>query len=201
MAPVTLTFTQDNPCNTIIIDENGTALYEVVTDLANMNKPVTGVRDGHGKPIAEWVWRDGLRSDLLTFKGRPQISASAWLKKSLVPFNKSVTFADDQGREYKWDNNEPGLSLQLFLSESKKQPIARFTRAYKDFKASDHTPPVIPSRLLMDETAEEIMDEVVVSFLMLERRLRESTNEVTSRAAALALPAFSFSGTARQLIS
>ena len=78
-------FERDNPCNTTIVDQDRNTLYTVATDFANPDKPVTRVHDGIGKLVAEWIWRDA-RSDILAIPGRPQAPASAWLKKSIIPF-------------------------------------------------------------------------------------------------------------------
>ena len=83
----TLTFGRDNPSNTTIHDESGATLYTVATDFANINKPVTRLHRGDTL-VAEWVWRGTLRSDLLTFAGRPTAPASDWLKKSKMPFTR-----------------------------------------------------------------------------------------------------------------
>jgi hypothetical protein len=86
---LSLRFERDNPCNTTIVDEDRTPFYTVATHFDNPDKPVTRVHDGIGKLVAEWIWRDA-RSDLLTIPGRPQTAASAWLKKSIIPFREYV---------------------------------------------------------------------------------------------------------------
>lgn len=134
-AALSLRLERDNPCNTTILDPDGNKFYTVATDFPKPNKPVTRVHDGIGKLVAEWIWRDA-RSDLLTIRDRPQVPASAWLKKSIIPFREfvssffpalttrgltdrasvhhsDVTFQDDAGVEYVWKNNKPGLALQV----------------------------------------------------------------------------------------
>jgi hypothetical protein len=86
---ISLRLGRDNPCNTSIVDPDGNVLYAVATDFSNPSKPVTRVHDGIGKLIAEWIWRDA-RSDLLTIRDHPQTPASAWLKKSFIPFREYV---------------------------------------------------------------------------------------------------------------
>jgi len=183
---LSLLLERDNPCKTSIVDQDGNTFYTVATDLANPDKPVTRVHDGIGKLVAEWIWRDA-RSDLLTIRGRPQTAASAWLKKSIIPFWDDVTFQDDAGVEYVWKNNKPGLALQLFGPRSKTQPVARFIRSYKDYKANREHPPVVPSKLLLDESVEPIRDLIVISFLMLERRRRETETATVNHAQSLAI--------------
>ncbi|KAI0303599.1 hypothetical protein B0F90DRAFT_1815910 [Multifurca ochricompacta] len=163
-----------------------TLLHQHPTDFAKPDKPVTRVHDGIGKLVAEWIWRDA-RSDLLTIRNRPQSPSSAWLKKSFIPFRDDVKFQDDGGAEYVWKGNKPGLGLQLFGPESKTQPVARFIRTYKDYNANRENPPVVPSALLLDESVEPIRDFIVISFLLLERRRRETETATVSRARSLAI--------------
>ena len=134
-AALSLRFERDNPCNTTILDPDGNTFYTVATDFVKPDKLVTRVHDGIGKLVAEWMWRN-VRSDLLTIRDRPQMPASAWLKKSIIPFREfvspffpalttcgltdrasvrrsDVTFQDDAGVEYIWKNNKPGLALQV----------------------------------------------------------------------------------------
>ncbi|KAF8501775.1 hypothetical protein F5888DRAFT_1609177 [Russula emetica] len=187
---LSLYFERDNPCNTTIVDQDRNTFYTVATDFANPDKPVTRVHDGIGKLVAEWIWRDA-RSDILTIPGRPQTPASAWLKKSIIPFWDDVKFQDDAGVEYVWKDNKPGLALQLFGPQSKTQPVARFIRSYKDYGVDRENPPVVPSTLLFDESVEHIRDLVVTSFLLLERRRRETETATVNRARSEA--AFSLS--------
>ncbi len=84
---ISLRFERDNPCNTTIVDQDGNIVYTVATEFPSAGKPVTRVHDGIGKLVAEWIWGDA-RSDLLTIRGRPQTSASSWLKKSFIPFRE-----------------------------------------------------------------------------------------------------------------
>ncbi|KAH9995681.1 hypothetical protein BJV74DRAFT_757952, partial [Russula compacta] len=183
---LSLRLERDNPCNTTIIDPDGDTLYTVATDFANPDKPVTRVHDETGKLVAEWIWRDA-RSDLLTIRDRPQTPASSWLKKSVIPFWDDVTFQDDAGVEYVWKDNKPGLALQLFGPRSKTQPVARFICSHKDYKVNRENPPVVPSTLLLDESVEPIRDFIVISFLLLERRRRETETSTANRARSFAL--------------
>jgi hypothetical protein len=86
---ISLRLERDNPCNTTIVDPDGNVFYTVATDFSDPDKPVTRVHDGVGKLVAEWIWRDA-RSDLLTIRDLPQTPASAWLKKSFIPFREYV---------------------------------------------------------------------------------------------------------------
>ena len=60
--------------------------------------------------------------------------------------------------------------------------MARFVRSYKDYRVNRENPPVVPSTLLIDESVEPIRDLVVISFLLLERRRRETETATLNRA-------------------
>ena len=62
------------------------------------------------------------------------------------------------------------------------QPVARFIRSHKDYKVNRESPPVVPSTLLLDETVEPIRDLILISFLLLERRRRETETSTVNRA-------------------
>ena len=72
--------------------------------------------------------------------------------------------------------------------------MARFIRSYKDYRVDRENPPVVPSTLLFDGSVEPIRDLVVISFLLLERRRRETETATVNRARSEALVAFSLSG-------
>jgi len=65
--------------------------------------------------------------------------------------------------------------------------VARFIRSYKDFKVDRENPPVVPSMLLLDESVEPIRDFVVISFLLLERRRRETETATVNHAQSYAI--------------
>jgi hypothetical protein len=65
--------------------------------------------------------------------------------------------------------------------------VARFIRLCKDYGVDRENPPVVPSTLLFDETVEPIRDFVVISFLLLERRRRETETETINRARSYAV--------------
>lgn len=64
--------------------------------------------------------------------------------------------------------------------------MARFVRSYKDFKVDRENPPVVSSTLLLDETVEPIRDFIVISFLLLERRRRETEAATVNQAQSYA---------------
>ncbi|KAI0034425.1 hypothetical protein K488DRAFT_84043 [Vararia minispora EC-137] len=186
-----LTLEQDNPCNTTIVDELKDIVYVVDTDLTDPSKPTTHIKGSDEKIIASWVWRD-IRSDVLTYGNLPPVSASSWVSKSIVPFSDTATFRDHtQGREFKWTNLGAGMWPQLFGPSSKTEPVARFEPSRRDPSVG-----VLPARLFISDNVEYCQDEIVVSFLLLERRRRTHEADGAARADSIALSA-SYGGSAR----
>ena len=77
---------------------------------------------------------------------------------------------------------------QLFAEDDGyKEPIARFLRARKDHATGAR----LPASLVLTDRAAQIRDDVVISFLFLEKTRR--TNEIASqsRADVLSTPALS----------
>lgn len=86
-ASLILTLQPDNPCNTIITDQDDSdkTLYHVYT----LYEPsvTTFVKNGAGDIIASWEWRE-IRSDIITLLGASPTPVSSWLKKSIVPLKE-----------------------------------------------------------------------------------------------------------------
>ncbi|KAI0067179.1 hypothetical protein BV25DRAFT_1795005 [Artomyces pyxidatus] len=159
---IDLTFERDNPYNTTLIDESKRTRYVVSTDFSPPFR--TRVIDGAGTLVAEWAWRDTRPDPALNMRGRRTVPVSRWLKKSMLPFKRTVTFKDDTGLEYKWEANASGVPLKLFGPYSKTEPVARYLRARKELDGPDQ-----PAQLFVDQCTEDVRDLIVVSFLLLER--------------------------------
>ena len=90
-----------------------------------------------------------------------------------------------------------GLSLaQLFDNQDKESPIASFTRSLK-YNNKQTDPPTEEFRdasITLDYRGVEIQNEVVLSFLLLERKRRTDEIATMSRAEALAIPPGAASG-------
>jgi hypothetical protein len=79
----------DNPCNTVITDqETEDELYTVRTEHDGAQS-VTKITDADDAQLAQWVWKD-VRSDKVTLGQGQPMSASAWLRKSIIPFKECV---------------------------------------------------------------------------------------------------------------
>lgn len=164
----TLHLQPDNPCNcTITLD--GRTVYEVVT--THEPKTVTTLRNAAGTVVGSFEWRD-VRSDIVTFGEDGATTASSdWLKKSWMPFVDGLSFkAKESGKSFKWKKTAKGM--QLFAKESSSQPIVRFRRATRVINKSTNEQEPVPAELLMDGQASGMMDEVVLSFIVLEKDRR-----------------------------
>ncbi|EIM80036.1 uncharacterized protein STEHIDRAFT_163285 [Stereum hirsutum FP-91666 SS1] len=215
---LTLTLHPDNPANTTILDESGDTVYNISTTFDAKSIPTTSVLNEQGKLVADWRWKESrLDSQMLRFEGagvgtvdngpveveeggtwrghgKERSTASGWLRKTLIPYKQTVAFRDLKGREFQWQNNAPGLHLQVyFLSPSSSSaniitllpiqlasatntavPMARYISPIIDPKLPKGSTPIVPAKLLLDEQAEEIMDLVIVSWALLEKGKRES---------------------------
>ena len=123
---------------------------------------------------------------------------------SIIPVSSTVTFRDIAGKNFKWKGNGPGLSfevsteyflcpllkaiLQLYSEEDKTNPIARFHRSRRILDKSTATQKWTPARLDLDSRADGMRDDVVVSFLFLEKGRRARENSTMLRADALGTP-------------
>ncbi|TFL04165.1 hypothetical protein BDV98DRAFT_362435 [Pterulicium gracile] len=187
----TLVLLPDNPTNCEFIDtlDDETA-YEVRTVYNPQSATITTVRNGAGAVIGSFEWKD-VRSDVVTF-GADGVTMSSgdWLKKSRVPFKDTVTFEDSRGKTFKWKGNSPGLSLSLFIEDDKQQPVARFQKAHRILDKSTDPPTQVQvaAQLLLDERANEIRNEVVLSFILLEKSRRARESSTNNRADADGIP-------------
>ena len=85
-AVLTLTLTPDNPSNTKITDPSGAVVYVAHTEHGKRASN-TRIFDAAERVVASEVWSDtGLSGDKITIGDRAEVSASAWLHKSKIPF-------------------------------------------------------------------------------------------------------------------
>jgi hypothetical protein len=164
----------DNPYNTNMYDErDGRILYQVMTE--NRQETVTYVKNMEGETIAYWQWRDP-RPEVITLGNSAPVPVSAWLKKSIMPFKDTVTFRDQLGRQFKWKAGGTGPPLELFSEDDKRQPIAYFeasrTVPMDVWDLSSTGPRRVKARLWIDSRGFQMLDLIVISFLLLEKHRR-----------------------------
>ncbi|KAI5118572.1 hypothetical protein M0805_004188, partial [Coniferiporia weirii] len=142
-----LTLTRDNPVNTELVDDEGEVRYTVKTlyESPERARPLTQVCNGAGQTLAALAWHD-VRSDRVAFGVDVELAAdgvsacalrsgrdfplSAWLKKSVIPFNSTVAFEDEKKRGYKWKGCGTGESLELYADDAPSSPIAQFKKSH-----------------------------------------------------------------------
>jgi len=74
-------------------------------------------------------------------------------------------------KSFKWRNNAPGLSLELYSDSDRSTTLAKFSKSRKA-KGT----PLAPATLVIHESiasSSKTLDQVVVSFLYLEKARRE----------------------------
>ncbi|KAJ8072211.1 hypothetical protein AAF712_007796 [Marasmius tenuissimus] len=190
LEPLILILEPNNPCNTNISDnDDGRILYQVSTEHGKYT--TTRVRNAAGDIIASWEWRD-TRSDVITLRGLSPMSVGSWLKKSMMPFKDTVTFQDFSGKNYKWKGNAPGLSLELFSEADKKSPKARFIKPHRvpnhDRSSGPHQHLLTPAQLVVADPDDELLDWIVISFLVLEKTRRSHENSSGNYADVMGQP-------------
>jgi hypothetical protein len=83
----TFLLTPDNPCRCTLSDQETDEVWYTATTEHEGKVTTTKVLDGNDEVIASWKWRDS-SSDILTLGNTEPMHASAWLRKSVIPFNK-----------------------------------------------------------------------------------------------------------------
>ena len=79
--------TPDNPCRTTLLEQDTDEVWYTVTTDHVGKETTTKVMDANDQVVASWKWRD-YSSDMLTLGSTEPMPASAWLRKSIMPFNK-----------------------------------------------------------------------------------------------------------------
>ncbi|KAJ4480011.1 hypothetical protein J3R30DRAFT_3656941 [Lentinula aciculospora] len=188
ISPLNLILESDNPYNTNMYDEkDGRILYQVMTEY--QPETVTRVRNVDGETIASWQWKDPKPDIIILGNGNP-VPLGTWLKKSIMPFKDAVTFQDQIGRHFKWKGWGTGTPLELFSEDDKKYPIAYFVKSHPlphtqaEVWNASSSPHWAQARLLVDRRGQEILDLVVISFLVLEKS-RRAENSTTHRAESI----------------
>ncbi|KAJ3797617.1 hypothetical protein GGU11DRAFT_58840 [Lentinula aff. detonsa] len=202
ISPLNLILESDNPYNTNMYDErDGRILYQVMTE--QQHETVTRVRNVDGETIASWQWRDPKPDIIVLGNGNP-VPLNTWLKRSIMPFKDSVTFQDQIGRHFKWKGWGTGpplevsharlaflkpvlqsihhliakyaLTSQLYCEDDKKHPIAQFVKSHP--LPPSQTAQWLKAKLWVDRRGQEILDLVVISFLVLEKNRRAESSSM-----------------------
>ncbi|KAG8693119.1 hypothetical protein FRC12_013036 [Ceratobasidium sp. 428] len=181
-----LVFNKDNPSNCILTPSNGSGpCYSAVAKLRGEDM-ITTYRKSQSGSTDDWEstpiigsleWRE-VFSDKLALAGKPLVSSGKILKKKM--FSTTVSFSDDQGRKYEWRGYGAGLQMVLFEKDG-KDGIAGFKKSRLNHASGVVTPAV----LTLSPRAVEIIDLVIVTFLVLEKQRRIDDNSSNNKADAM----------------
>ncbi|KAK0469815.1 uncharacterized protein EV420DRAFT_1634233 [Desarmillaria tabescens] len=178
---LSLIFQPDDPTRTDIIDGNTGQLYYSVDTIEQRKHQLTLVRRaaspidspstvGEETTVASFEWHR-YRPDMVSFVDNIPIPVTSWLKRSLNPFNTTVSFKDQTWKAYQWKGNSAGLSLTLY-SGNIASPVAKF---HKQHPPSSSLPRGSPASLVIydrDIASSTRLDHLVASFLYLEKKRR-----------------------------
>ncbi|KAK0235879.1 hypothetical protein EDD85DRAFT_772182 [Armillaria nabsnona] len=179
---LSLLFQPDDPTRTDIIDGNTGHLYYSVDTIKQRKHQLTLVRRaaspidgpstvGEETTVASFEWHR-YRSDMISFGDNTPIPVKDWLKRSMNPFNTTVSFKDQTWKAYQWKGNSAGLSLTLY-SGNNASPVAKF---HRQCPPSNSLPQGSPASLVIydrDIGRSTRLDHLVASFLYLEKIRRE----------------------------
>ncbi|PBK75626.1 hypothetical protein ARMSODRAFT_398821 [Armillaria solidipes] len=123
---LSLLFQPDDPTRTDIIDGNTGHLYYSVDTIKQRKYQLTLVRRaaspidgpstvGEETTVASFEWHR-YRSDMISFGDNMPISVKDWLKRSMNPFNTTVSFKNQTWKAYQWKGNSAGLSLTVSMN-------------------------------------------------------------------------------------
>lgn len=108
-----------------------------------------------------------------------------------LPYNflSTVTFQDASGRNFKWKGNGRAKQ-QLYIESDKTSPIAQFRKSRRIVDQVANAGEK-PATLTVNNIGEEILDLVVISFLVLEKARRGTETSTLNRAEGAAFGGFS----------
>jgi len=171
----TLVFSSNKPSNTTIhrtddnTDDPGalSVLYRVVTSTSTA---VTKVSTDAGETVAQWNWKRSGPS--ISLRDTTPISMSTWLRKNKKA--NTETFSDSTGRDFKWKER----MVYAADDDNMSCPIAKFIPSQRTTsskpppkqKRDSHTQAKLQ---ILDQRGEEILEFILISFLILERRRME----------------------------
>jgi predicted DNA-binding protein (MmcQ/YjbR family) len=149
----------NNPSDTIIKSvNNDQVLYQIKT--VDDPEATLTLCNAQGEIIGSLHLKKR-HSDLLTLGSQgPQIASSDWLKKAR--WGSTVTFrAQRDNNEYSWRRSSRELELAA-KGDKATEPVARYNPVY----SSRENPTELSERILLDERALAIMDDVVLSLII-----------------------------------
>lgn len=167
--PKSYNFSREDMKNTKIFNNQpASPLYSVVTDIKSDKR--TDIFDARGNRLLARVDRRDILPDTITFPNRnngSSINLSKWLQKSKLEDGHHVHSIETAHGTYVWKSNAD-YRLALYRKGDMSSPVAHLQRGTRTQNFA----------VIMQGEAELIRDDVIVSFLILEQRLRISEKHI-----------------------
>ncbi|EIW83814.1 hypothetical protein CONPUDRAFT_135515 [Coniophora puteana RWD-64-598 SS2] len=145
-------------------------VYTVRTDTKTGKR--TELCNGQGNVIAVWTRRDIL-PDTISWpqrEGMPSMTVNKWLWKTQLPDKAQVHAVESPHGKLVWRTETTGHRHAVYLSPRLSRPIAYFTPKTEATSLA----------LVLDSSAEPTRDDIVLSALILEHRLRTAYNAISA---------------------
>ncbi|KAI0352646.1 hypothetical protein OH77DRAFT_1523216 [Trametes cingulata] len=162
-----LVFQRNSPTNTLVIDAaTDDVVYNISTTSTRIVSQKTTIRDVRWREIAHWNNpRIGLGE--ITLRGETK-AVSDWLHKD-GRFSSTRKFLAPNGKMYAWHEILSSLNFKLIDCQT-GQEVARSHRSSSGVFST-------PRKMGLEvaDELEPILDDIMLSFIILERNMRDST--------------------------
>ncbi|KAG1763368.1 hypothetical protein EDD22DRAFT_777131 [Suillus occidentalis] len=162
-------FSREDMKNTKIFNNQpASPLYSVVTDVKSDKR--TDIFDARGNRLLARVDKRDILPDTITFPNRnngSSINLSKWLQKGKLGDGHHIHSIDTARGTYVW-KSDANYRLALYRKGDMSSPVAHLQQGTRTQNFA----------VIMQGEAELIRDDVIVSFLILEQRLRISEKHI-----------------------
>jgi len=122
-----------------------------------------------GQFVASLHWNDIL-DDKVKVGNESPVRLRKLLNIQLVNLAKTASFKDERGRKYLWQGYAPGMPLKLYNLENPTKPV--LVAAFHRSRPSLDTGLREPAYLEIEPRGTQVLDEIIWSFLFLEKSRR-----------------------------
>ncbi|KAF9059736.1 hypothetical protein BDP27DRAFT_1453079 [Rhodocollybia butyracea] len=139
--------------------KDGALLYQIVTE----SRKETKVLSAAGEAVASWVRRRPSPNMLTLGKAGP-VSINTWLRKSVIPFDRTFSAPTNPGKKYQWKgrtlySKDESRSIATFSPSQRKRSLCFTVVGMKSNTQST------PAKLVVDAQGKEVLDFIVISCL------------------------------------
>lgn len=152
------------------LGSSGEVLYKVQSNTSLTKCSV--FRSEYGSEPIAMIERRDIFPDRITLEGQERMTIKSWLHGYGTFKDFPISF-EKNGQLYHWRKNVVD-QLALFRDGDSEHPIAWFERSKK--RVVDGVPTIIQAWLALEREVIPIQDTVVVSFLIVEHKLRTGVN-------------------------